>query len=249
MYMAGQWFAVARGADVSRILIVSRFGVPFALAIGVGAAASLTDFMGVVVVGLTASARHPDFVLPLLAAGGGAAALLWSLGGTGPLGRMVERELPSQYGEAVRRARQLLRDRPLVYGLAISVADALAAAGALWCGARSLGLDEVTPLVAMLVFSLAQIAGVLSMIPLGLGVVEASGILLLVALGADRDLAAATLVVYRLATLGANMLLGGLGLLALRLLHLQGAAPTTPVAESPPVAPGATMALGERADP
>ncbi|HLI26898.1 MAG TPA: lysylphosphatidylglycerol synthase domain-containing protein [Chloroflexota bacterium] len=218
LYWAGQWFAVARGADLSRIVLAVRYGMPLGLVVAVGAAASLTDFAGVVLVGAAAAVGRWEFLAPLAVVGAGTALLVWALGGRGPLGRLVERELPARYAEAVRRGRALLRGWPLAVGLAFGAADALAATAVLWCSAQALGLEGITLPVAALVFALAQIAGVLSMMPLGLGVLDASGIVLLITLGVDPNRAAATLVVYRLVTLGLNMLLGGLGLLALRWL-------------------------------
>ena len=228
IYLAGQWFAVARSADLSRIVLAVRYGVSLGMVVAVGAAASLTDFTGVVALGLVAGAHHPAFLAPLAVVGAVAALLVWGLGGNGPLGRLVERELPAHYAEPVRRGRGLLRGRPLGVGVAFGVADALGAAAIMWCGARALGVDTVGLPLAALVYSLAQVAGVLSMMPLGLGALDASGIFLLVAVGVDPNLATATLVVYRLVTLGMNMVLGAVGLAGLRRLPL----PPPPAQES-----------------
>ena len=187
------------------------------MAIAIGAAAGVADFCGLAWAGLAATPWHPEYLLVVLAITAGATALVWALGGEGPLGRMVEGELPARYAGAVQSGRRLLRGRPLAVGLAISVVDALAGAGIMLFAALALGLDDVGLPRAMLVYALAQIAGGLSMIPLGLGVVEGSGVLLLVAAGVDASLATAVLVLYRLLSLGANMLVGGCGLLCLRL--------------------------------
>jgi uncharacterized membrane protein YbhN (UPF0104 family) len=220
VYLAGQWFSVARGADISRVLIAGRFGLPYAVAIAVGVAAAATDFCGLAWGALAATAWHPEYALLVLVPGAGAGALVWALGGEGPLGRMVEAEVPEQYAGAVQLGRRLLRGQPLVGGLAISVLDALAGAGVMLFAAQALGIADVGLSRALLVYGLSQIAAGLSMIPLGLGVLEASGVLLLVAAGVDASLAAAVLVVYRLATLGAGMLLGGGGLLVLQVFRL-----------------------------
>jgi uncharacterized membrane protein YbhN (UPF0104 family) len=123
----------------------------------------------------------------------------------------------------VQAGRRLLRGRPLAVGLGVSALDALAGAGVMLLAAWALGLGSVGLPHAMLVYALSQVAGGLSMVPLGLGVVEGSGVLLLVAGGVDASLAAAVLVLYRLATLTAQMALGGSGLLAVRFLPLPGA--------------------------
>jgi uncharacterized membrane protein YbhN (UPF0104 family) len=217
IYLSGQWFSLARSADLSRVVIAWRYGIPYPVAIAIGAAAGVADFCGLAWAGLAASAWHSEYLVAVLAITAAATALVWGLGGNGPLGKLVEQELPGRYAAAVQSGRRLLRGQALGVGLAISVLDALAGAGVLLLAARALGLDDVGLPRAMLVYALSQTAGGLSMIPLGLGVVEGSGVLLLVAAGVDASLATAALVLFRLLTLGANMLVGGCGLLALRL--------------------------------
>jgi uncharacterized membrane protein YbhN (UPF0104 family) len=225
VYLAGQWFTVARSADLSRVVIAMRFGIPYALALAIGAVAGVSDFAGLAWGGLLASVWLGEYALAMLVVTVATTALIWGLGGDGPLGRMVESELPARYAGAVQAGRGLLRGRPLTIGLAITAVDVLAGAGVLLLAAWALGLDEVGLARAMLVYALSQVAGALSMVPMGLGVVEGSGVLLLVAAGVDASLAAAVLVLFRLATLGAAMGLGAGGLLALRFLPLPGAPP------------------------
>jgi uncharacterized membrane protein YbhN (UPF0104 family) len=100
--------------------------------------------------------------------------------------------------------------------------------------AWAVGADEVGLTRAMLVYALSQVAGALSMVPMGLGVVEGSGVLILVAAGMDASLAAAVLVLFRLATLSAAMGMGAGGLLALRFLPLAGAPPRDPAPQPLP---------------
>jgi uncharacterized membrane protein YbhN (UPF0104 family) len=234
VYLAGQWFTVARSADLSRVVIALRFGIPYAVAIAIGAVAGVCDFAGLAWGGLLASLWLGEYVLAMLVVAGATTALIWGLGGNGPLGRMVEAELPTKYAGAVRAGRGLLRGRPLALGLAITAIDVLAGAGVMLLAAWALGLDDVGLARAMLVYALSQVAGGLSMVPLGLGVVEGSGVLLLVAAGVDASLAAAVLVLYRLATLSAQMTLGAAGLLALRFLPLPGAPPRGPAPQPLP---------------
>jgi len=222
VYLAGQWFTLARSADLSRVVIATRFGLPYALTIAVSAAAGVADFWGLAWLGLASCIWFPQYAPLVLPAAGGAVALVWALGGEGPLGRWVESELPEKYAAAVRCGRGLLRGRPLAVGLAISVLDALAGAGVMLLAAQAVGIGEVDVPHATLVYALSQLAAALSMIPLGLGVLEGSGMLLLAAGGVDASLAAAVLVLFRLATLGASMLLGGSALLALRVVRLPG---------------------------
>jgi uncharacterized membrane protein YbhN (UPF0104 family) len=233
IYLAGQWFTLARGADVSRVLIAMRFGVPWAVAIAVSSAAGIADFCGMAWIGLAGSLWHLEYLLALGVLTAITVAFVWGFGGEGPLGRMVADELPEKYAPAVQIGRRLLRGRPLVVGLAISLFDALAGAGVLLFSAYAVGVEDVGLPRAMLIYTLSQVAGGLSMIPMGLGVVEGSGVLLLVAGGVDPSVAAAVLVLFRLATLGAAMLVGCGGLATLRLCRL----PAVPAssAETPSV--------------
>jgi len=234
VYLAGQWFTLARSADLSRVVIALRFGIPYALAIAIGAVAGVCDFAGLAWGGLLAGLWLGDYVLAMLVVAAATTALIWGLGGSGPLGRMVEDELPAKYAGAVQAGRGLLRGQPLAIGLAITAVDVLVGAGVMLLAAWALGLGEIGLARALLVYALSQVAGGLSMVPLGLGVVEGSGVLLLVAAGVDASLAAAVLVLYRLVTLTAQMALGASGLLALRFISLPGALPPDAVAQSLP---------------
>jgi uncharacterized membrane protein YbhN (UPF0104 family) len=228
VYLAGQWFTLARSADLSRVVMAMRFGIPYAVAIAISAVAGVADFCGLAWGGLAAGLWHGDYVLAMLVVSGVTLALVWGLGGEGPLGRMVETELPAKYAGAVQAGRRLLRGRPLVVGLAITAVDVLAGAGVMLLAAWALGLGEVGLARALLVYALSQVAGALSMVPGGLGVVEGSGTVVLMAGGVDGSLAFAVLVLYRLVTLTAQMLLGASGLFALRFLPLPGAASAAP---------------------
>ncbi len=225
VYLAGQWFTLARSADLSRVVMAMRFGIPYAVAIAIGAVAGVADFAGLAWGGLLAALALGEYVPAMLAVTAVTTALIWGLGGAGPLGRMVESELPARYAGAVQAGRGLLRGRPLAIGLAITALDVLAGAGVMLLATRALGLDGVGLALAMLVYALSQVAGALSMVPGGLGVVEGSGTLVLAAAGVDSSLAFGALVLFRLATLATQLALGASGLLALRLWPLPGAAP------------------------
>src|SRR4051812_40122362 len=117
VYLAGQWFTLARSADLSRVVIAMRYGIPYAVAIAIGAVAGVVDFCGLAWGGLVASLWHGEYVLAMLVVSAVTAALVWGLGGEGPLGRMVETELPEKYAGAVQAGRRLLRGQPLGVGL------------------------------------------------------------------------------------------------------------------------------------
>jgi uncharacterized protein (TIRG00374 family) len=115
--------------------------------------------------------------------------------------------------------RWLLRGEALAVGLTLSLLSALAGAGVVWFAALSLGLD-MTFAHSVLVFTLMQVASKPSALPYGLGLLEASGLLLLTAGGLDASLAVAVLLVYRLATISTSMLVGAGGLLTLRWIDI-----------------------------
>jgi uncharacterized membrane protein YbhN (UPF0104 family) len=234
VYLAGQWFTVARSADLSRVVIAMRFGIPYALAFAIGAVAGVSDFAGLAWGGLLAGLWLGEYTLAMLVVTVVTTALIWGLGGNGPLGRMVESELPAKYAGAVQAGRGLLRGRSLTIGLAITAVDVLAGAGVMLFAAWAVGADEIGLTRVLLVYALSQVAGALSMVPMGLGVVEGSGVLLLVAAGMDASLAAAVLVLFRLATLCAQMGLGAVGLLALRFVPLAGLPPQPPAPQPVP---------------
>jgi uncharacterized protein (TIRG00374 family) len=125
------------------------------------------------------------------------------------------RELGEKYKQALARGRPLLRGETLAIGLALSTLSVLAGAGVFWSASLALGLDTTFG-YSVLVFTLMQLASKPSVLPYGLGLVESSGFLLLLAGGLDGSLAVAVLLLYRFATIGTSMLAGAGGLLALR---------------------------------
>jgi uncharacterized membrane protein YbhN (UPF0104 family) len=253
VYLAGQWFIFVRGAGLSRIAMAGRFGVPYPTAFAVGVAAAVAELGGLALTALVASLSHAAYLVVVLPLACAMAAALWVLGADGGAIGRVEAALPARYttlrersvhtrrgrrqtivlqgaalvaryAAALRHGRRSLRGWSLAVGLASSAAHVVAGGGVLWFAAGALGVGDVAFSLAVLIHALSQLVSKPLPLPLGLGVVV-SGTLLLAASGVDLALAALVLVLYRLIGLAANMLVGGAGLLALRILPLPAVAP------------------------
>jgi uncharacterized membrane protein YbhN (UPF0104 family) len=248
VYLAGQWFVLVRTAGPSRVVMAGHFGIPYGVSIAVALAAGLAEFWGLAALGLAASWWQPGYALATSSLLIATSLVLWALGGKGPLaaaaaklplagsslarrwrgtavglhsdrpGRWLH-ELARKYRQALDSGRWLLRGEALAVGLTLSLLSALAGAGVVWFAALSLGLD-MTFAHSVLVFTLMQVASKPSALPYGLGLLEASGLLLLTAGGLDASLAVAVLLVYRLATISTSMLVGAGGLLTLRWIDI-----------------------------
>ncbi len=126
--------------------------------------------------------------------------------------------LTPHLGDFHTSSNELLATRPLVAGTVISFLSwGLECCGVYLC---AVGLDVGRPfLLVVFVFATSSLVGVLSMLPGGIGAVEAglTGQFVAVA-GLSAGLAVALTLLIRLATLWFATLLGILGLFAVRLL-------------------------------
>ncbi len=129
-------------------------------------------------------------------------------------------------GDFHTSSNELLATRPLIVGTAISILSwGLECLGVYLC---AVGLDADQPfLLVVFVFAVSSLVGVLSMLPGGIGAVEAglAGQFVTVA-GLSAGLAVALTLLIRLATLWFATLIGIVGLFAVRLLL--GEAPPEP---------------------
>jgi uncharacterized membrane protein YbhN (UPF0104 family) len=107
----------------------------------------------------------------------------------------------------LRHSRQCLSGPALVPILLLSVIGWLAEAAELWWLMHALGAD-ISPGAALFVFGFATFAGVLTMLPGGLGGVEAGIVGLLALLGVDLPTAIVAAVVLRATTLWFAVLIG-----------------------------------------
>lgn len=124
--------------------------------------------------------------------------------------------------DRLQRDTVVLLRRPSTWTLSvISVLDALIAITLFWLVVHALAPGVVSWRAAAFVYAVSHVAGAVSLIPGGLGAYEASVAGLLVAAGADLDVAAAAAILHRCADKGINTLTGiGAYVIARRRLHL-----------------------------
>ncbi|MGA8017102.1 MAG: lysylphosphatidylglycerol synthase transmembrane domain-containing protein [Candidatus Dormiibacterota bacterium] len=116
----------------------------------------------------------------------------------------------------------------------LSALQAAAMITALWLVTEAVAPGQLSWKSAALVYAVSNVAGLLSLIPGGIGAYEGSVIGLLVGFGLNPGVAAAVAVVQRLASQGLGTLVGfGSYSVAKRRLHLTGIG-TIPVRPKPP---------------
>jgi len=111
--------------------------------------------------------------------------------------------------EMLQEATVLLLHRPRTYAWsALAVGRACASIGAFWLVLEGLAPGVVGWREAAVVYAISSIVGAISLIPGGIGAYEASTVGLLVVAGLDPGVAAAAVVIHRLADRGPATLLG-----------------------------------------
>jgi uncharacterized protein (TIRG00374 family) len=203
------------GEVVKAALLRSRYGVSLADTAGVLLIERLGDVMAVLILGLGGLTLIPN---------GWAIVVVAMLGLTGivifltnerlyrPFVRILERRsrtrrLAQKLQQLLETGRLLLRPRPLVLGLAIAVVAWGCEAVAFWVILDGLGTD-VHGFAAFSVYALSTIVGAVSMLPGGIGGVEATMLLFLSVLRVTSGTAVAAVLLIRLSTLYLVSLLG-----------------------------------------
>jgi uncharacterized membrane protein YbhN (UPF0104 family) len=208
-------FLADRLSDMNGVLLICLVG-----ALGFPAKAWLALVTGAAVLVLTAAFVFPG---PLIRLSAG----LYDLGGR------RGRRLFARVRTALRHTARLFRAPIYLASLALSLAGWFAESLAFALLLGALGTD-LSLLPAMFVFTVAMIAGAVSMLPGGLGSTEATMIGLLLALGVDFDRALVATAVIRLTTLWFGVGLGSLALpFALRLARRPRALPPGALAVRP----------------
>ncbi|MFH1484446.1 MAG: lysylphosphatidylglycerol synthase domain-containing protein, partial [Chloroflexota bacterium] len=119
------------------------------------------------------------------------------------------------WGNFYQYSRQLLGWKPMLVGLVLGLPTVMVGSLVLFEVAQGYQIPASVGQSAY-IYSLSQLAGALSMLPHGLGAIEASSIALFHYAGVDAAFAATAIVLFRLATVGWGLLLGGISLLLLR---------------------------------
>lgn len=203
------------GEVVKAGLLRSRYQVPMADTAGVLLVERLGDLLAVLLLaagGLTLLADAWLYVLICLIGVGGITAFITSERLYRPLfdwlGRWPRlKPVADKFLELLATGRSLLRPKPFVAGLAIALVAWTCEGLAFHLVLSGFGLD-LPVLTAFSIYGLATILGALSMLPGGVGGVEAGMIVLLAALGVAPSAAVAPVLVNRFSTLWLISLLG-----------------------------------------
>jgi uncharacterized protein (TIRG00374 family) len=125
------------------------------------------------------------------------------------------RRLTPKLDEAYRTTALLLRPRPLVLGVLLSVVSWFFECAAFWAVVHGFPGASVNLQAATFIYASMTVAGALSFLPGGLGVTEAGMLAMLaeLATGCGRSVAAAATFVTRLCTLWFAVLVGVVALL------------------------------------
>jgi glycosyltransferase 2 family protein len=120
------------------------------------------------------------------------------------------RRLSHKLDEAYRTTAELLRPRPLVLGVVLSVVSWFFECAAFWAVVHGFAGATVNLQAATFIYASMTVAGALSFLPGGLGVTEAGMLALLgeLATGCGRSVAAAATFITRLCTLWFAVLVG-----------------------------------------
>lgn len=215
-FLAGLAIGARSGltGDTRRGVLLKPLGVPYATSRAAVLSERLTDLIAIVVLALIAlSAYEP--AQPVVAVGIGVVLLTMAVIAHGGLMQVVVLRLsgPTRIGlfighlqDTLEAASRCLRPGPLLLAVLLGVAA--------W-GAQSLAFHALLqglnlPLslqVATFVLALAVLAGAVSFLPAGLGVIESSLFVLLFWRRVPPAEAAAVIVLFRLATLWLGALL------------------------------------------
>ena len=223
VYLAGQWFAITPAGEFVRAYLLARYGFSFARGSAVVAIQVLFDFLSLALVGSITLLWHQQLatlVLPFTAAlilGTLALAYVPLLTRGKHLPFLAGRgaSLRVRWLSFYRDTRQMLGWNPLLVGLALGLAAV--AMGALVLLKVTDGYQIAADFgQSAHIYSLSQLVGGLSMLPHGLGAIEGSAIALFHYAGVDTAHGASAIALFRLATVGWSVVLGGVSMLLLR---------------------------------
>ncbi len=233
VYLAGQWFAFSPLGEFVKAYLLGRYGVNFRRASSTIVAQVLIDFISLAILGSVTLLWYPDLayvVLPFSGALSVGVVLLHRPGLWRLLDRWQQRfrlfrRLGFSWEKALENTRLLTDGRTLLLGLALGLPTVLVGSATLLLVSLGLSAPVDMPMAAF-VYSLSQLLGAMSMLPHGLGAVEGGALALFARAGfEDTALAAAVVALFRMASLGWGVGVGGLALLAMPLVRSQDPTP------------------------
>lgn len=212
------------GELVKTYYLMERAGTPYARSLSASVAERATDLVALALLLAGGLLAFPGlglvpFIVTCTAALLGL-FLLRSERAANPILRLLERARIFRKTVGYVRSMQhslriLLSSRALLAGVVIGLAAWAVEVWAMWLLARGFGLD-LSWSASAFVFAAASIAGVLSMLPGGLGATEGGMVALLVYLQVALPSATALTLAVRLATLWFSVVLGALAIALLR---------------------------------
>ncbi|MDH5490917.1 MAG: flippase-like domain-containing protein [Myxococcales bacterium] len=215
------------GEVFKSVLLHESRGAPMERTAPIVIAERLTDLFALVLL-VALGALVLEQGLPIALLGGAAVLLAWAAAAYRPFGqRILEllarlpllRRIAPRLAQAYEALRELVAPAPLALGTGLALLGWALECAALYVLVRGFEGLSLGPLEAAFAYAAPTVAGALAMLPGGLGVTEAGMTGALRSLGGPlMTPSAATLitVLVRLATLWWAVLLGALGLLALR---------------------------------
>jgi uncharacterized protein (TIRG00374 family) len=211
------------GEVVKAFLLRESHGIPAARTAPIVIAERFTDLVGLLLlacVGIFTFKTDPRFLII------GASLIVFGLVvvSVEPIAKFflrlsarvpVVRRVTPKLEEAYQTTAELLRPRPLVLGVLLSVVSWFFECAAFWAVVHGFAGASVDIQAATFIYASMTVAGALSFLPGGLGVTEAGMLAMLeqLATGCNRSVAAAATFVTRLCTLWFAVLVGIVALL------------------------------------
>jgi uncharacterized protein (TIRG00374 family) len=206
------------GEVVKAFLLRESHGIPAARTAPIVIAERFTDLVGLLLlacVGIFTFKTDPRFLIV------GASLIIFGLVvvSVEPIAKFflrlsarvpVVRRVTPKLEEAYQTTAELLRPRPLVLGVLLSVVSWFFECAAFWAVVHGFAGAAVDIQAATFIYASMTVAGALSFLPGGLGVTEAGMLAMLeqLATGCNRSVAAAATFVTRLCTLWFAVLIG-----------------------------------------
>lgn len=232
--------------EVGRIALMrQRYRIPLRVGAGSviyerGMSLGVTTAMTVLLLSLTVPSAEADMA-PALMVGASVVLAAGAVVFVTPVRRSVEgvaarfmRRLGERLHLSLRSMIELLdkllRDPVLAASFALLTACTVGVYGMqLWLALQAIGIDRVGPVLAVGLFGVASLAGILSAIPFGVGSADAVLMVGLLAVGVSPPLVAAAAVLLRLVNTGPLLLAGVAAALH---LHVSSVAPTGEVTQT-----------------
>jgi uncharacterized membrane protein YbhN (UPF0104 family) len=223
VYLAGQWFAITPAGEFVRAYLLMQDGFSFSRVSAVVMVAVLFDFVALAIVGAIASIWYGALAAPVLVLSTilvtGVVALAYGpsvlRGRRWPSLAGRQMRLGARWSDFFEHSQSLVSWKPLIFGVGAGLLAVVTGATVLLEVSQGYGIP-VSLGQSAYVYSVSQLLGGLSMLPHGIGVIEGTTVALFGYSGVDTAFAASATILFRLATVGWSVVLGGICLVVLR---------------------------------